>query len=195
LFERTKLARNRALIRRLAVAIMEYDGRSSRSEWVRELNKQVTFATGPRLLDALSDAELDALIRGAETAAPQPSHQAFSIPTDDTQASTTATEIPMQKLEEKFERAMAGLYQRALKELAYDAVYLLRMASSEGGVAAARMLVMSSHASDGFVYLWKHQRLDLAVEALVAQKEFVPLFDRQVIARAEQRLREYGWTP
>jgi hypothetical protein len=90
---------------------------------------------------------------------------------------------------------MLRLYQRALKELGYDAVYLVRMASNEGGVATARMLVMSSHASDGFVYLWEHQRLDLTVEALVAQKEFAPLFDTQVIARAEQRLREYGWTP
>lgn len=195
LFERTRLARNRALIRRLAVAIMEYHGISSRSEWVRELNKRVTFASGPRLLDALSDAELDALIRDAKTAVPWPSNQAFSVATDDAQAGTTATEISMHELEDNFQRAMLWLYQRALKELGYDAVYLVRMASNEGGVATARMLVMSSHASDGFIYLWEHQRLDLTVEALVAQKEFAPLFDTQVVARAEQRLREYGWTP
>lgn len=190
LFERTKLARNRALIRRLAVAIMEYDGVSSRSEWVRELNKRVTFASGPRLLDALSDAELDALIRDAETAAPRPSHQTAT----DAQGSRTAPEITMHELEENFERAMVRLYEQAFKELGYDAVYLMRMASNEGGVTTARTLVMSSLASDGFVYLWKHQRLDLTVEALVVQKEFAPLFDVHVIARAEQRLREHGWT-
>jgi hypothetical protein len=195
LFERTKLARNWALIRRLAVAIMEYDGRSSRSDWVRELNKRVTFATGPRLLDSLSDNELDMLIRGTETAAAPPINRAISVATDGTQATATATEVSMHKLEENFERALIGIYQRALKELGYDAVYLVRMATNEGGVATARTLVMSSHPSDGFVYLWKHQRLDLTVEALVTQKEFAALFDAQVIAHAAERLREYGRTP
>jgi hypothetical protein len=66
LFERSALARNRALIRRLAVAVLAYDGPQARSEWARDLYKRVTFSTGPRLLDALSDVELDALIRGTE---------------------------------------------------------------------------------------------------------------------------------
>lgn len=68
LFERSAVARNRALIRRLAVAVLAYDGPTARSEWARDLYKRVTFSTGPRLLDALSDAELDALIHGSEVA-------------------------------------------------------------------------------------------------------------------------------
>jgi hypothetical protein len=66
LFERSAVARNRALIRRLAVAVLVYDGPTARSEWARDLYKRVTFSTGPRLLDALSDAELDAIIYGTE---------------------------------------------------------------------------------------------------------------------------------
>jgi hypothetical protein len=66
LFERSALARNHALIRRLAVAVLAYEGPMARSEWARELFKRVTFTTGPRLLDALSDAELDVVIRGTE---------------------------------------------------------------------------------------------------------------------------------
>jgi hypothetical protein len=66
LFERSALARNRALIRRLAVAVLAYDGPMARSEWARDLYKRVTFSTGPRLLDALSDTELDAIIHGTE---------------------------------------------------------------------------------------------------------------------------------
>ena len=66
LFERSALARNRALIRRLAAAVLAYDGPAARSEWARDLYKRVTFSTGPRLLDALSDAELDAIIYGTE---------------------------------------------------------------------------------------------------------------------------------
>ena len=53
------------------------------------------------------------------------------------------------------------------KELGYNATYLVRMLADVGSVATAQRLVMSDHASDGFVYLWDHQRLDLSVEALV----------------------------
>ena len=73
LFERSALARNHALIRRLAVAVSAYDGPAARSEWARDLYKRVRFSTGPRLLDALSDAELDAIIHGTEVAAAPPS--------------------------------------------------------------------------------------------------------------------------
>jgi hypothetical protein len=66
LFERTALARNRTLIRRLAAAVLRYDGATARSDWARELYKRVTFSTGPRLLDALTENELDALIRAEE---------------------------------------------------------------------------------------------------------------------------------
>lgn len=76
LFERSALARNRALIRRLAVAVLAYEGPSARSEWARELYKRVTFTTGPRLLDALSDAELDAIIYGTEVALATPGQSA-----------------------------------------------------------------------------------------------------------------------
>jgi hypothetical protein len=67
LFERSALARNRMLVRRLAITVLEYEGRG-RSDWARELYKHVTFATGPRLLDALSEDQLDVLIRSAARA-------------------------------------------------------------------------------------------------------------------------------
>jgi hypothetical protein len=76
LFERSALARNHALIRRLAVAVLAYDGPTARSEWARDLYKRVRFSTGPRLLDALSDAELDAVIHGTEAAPAPPSQSA-----------------------------------------------------------------------------------------------------------------------
>ena len=60
LFERSALARNHTLVRRLAITVLGYEGRG-RSDWARELYKHVTFATGPRLLDALSEDQLDEL--------------------------------------------------------------------------------------------------------------------------------------
>lgn len=65
LFERTALARNRVLIRKLAATVLQYEGPVARSEWARAFYKRVTFHTGPRLLDALSENELDELIGGA----------------------------------------------------------------------------------------------------------------------------------
>lgn len=80
LFERTALARNRHLLRRLAVAVLEYDGNEGRSAWARDLYKRVTFATGPVLLDALSDSEIDDLIHGRDRLAAGP---AAHMPTEE----------------------------------------------------------------------------------------------------------------
>lgn len=66
LFERTALARNRNLVRRLAARVLDYDGPIARSEWARQLYVRVTYTTGPRLLDVMSDDALDDLIRQCE---------------------------------------------------------------------------------------------------------------------------------
>jgi hypothetical protein len=68
LLERTALARNRALVRRLALAVLTYDGTMARSEWAHKLYLRVTFTTGARLLDGLSDEEFDTIIREARGA-------------------------------------------------------------------------------------------------------------------------------
>lgn len=221
LFERTALARNHTLIRRLAMTVLAYEG-SARSVWARELYKHVTFETGPRLLDALSDDELDEIIRIATQrvsggqASPLPSalaRQVAGVPTGVGTRVTEATivnpvsskrEQPVSAvadepdngatLEARFQRTMLGIYQRAKKELNYDAKLLLRMLANEGAVATATRLVMSDHLSEGFIFLWTHERLDLTVEALVADPEFAPLFGREIVASAERRLRGYGWS-
>jgi hypothetical protein len=92
LFERSALARNHVLIRRLAVAVLAYDGPAARSEWARDLYKRVTFSTGPRLLDALPEAELDAIIQGTEVPAALRSRSAA----EDSSALAPAAAIPDQ---------------------------------------------------------------------------------------------------
>jgi hypothetical protein len=91
LFERTALARNRTLIRRLAIAVLAYDGRTARSDWARELYKRVTFTTGPRLLDALTEEELDALISGDERPVSTPPRSAIGAPGARHRRSTTSS--------------------------------------------------------------------------------------------------------
>jgi hypothetical protein len=226
LFERTALARNRTLIRRLAAAVLQYDGSTSRSDWARELYKRVTFHTGPRLLDALTEEELDALIRGEEGAeedppselhknrpatsahdfrAPKPvdappvpdrtsTGECGPVVSDSDQAASNHSATfpespPTHELEAQFQRAMLSLYQRTKQEVGYNARHFLRMIVEQGGVAAAKRLVMTDHPSDGFSYLWEHRRLDLTVEALVIAPEFDTLFDADVVAHAKRRLQ------
>jgi len=64
LFERSEMARNRPLIRALAKAVMEYEGPRSRSDWAREVFKEIRYATGPRALDGMTEDEITDLIQG-----------------------------------------------------------------------------------------------------------------------------------
>lgn len=63
LFERSDMARNRPLIRALARAVMEYNGPGSRSDWAREVFKEIRYSTGPQSLDGWSEEELVDLVR------------------------------------------------------------------------------------------------------------------------------------
>jgi hypothetical protein len=116
--------------------------------------------------------------------------EAPSIATHGVAAETRQAALETDDLEIRFHRAMVDLYQRAKRELGYNATYLLRMISQEGGLVTARRLVMAEHASEGFDYLWEHGRLDLSVEALVLDPQFKGLFDAALLERAEQRLAE-----
>ena len=62
LFERSALARNRGYVRALAREIVTYNGERARSEWTRDLLKEASFVTGPRLLDALSEEQLQEVV-------------------------------------------------------------------------------------------------------------------------------------
>ena len=72
LFERSEMARNRPLIRALAKAVMEYTGPGSRSDWAREVFKEIRYATGPRALDGMTEDEIMSLIQGDGRSASPP---------------------------------------------------------------------------------------------------------------------------
>lgn len=65
LFERTSLARNHRLVRIAAMAVMEKQGATNRSEWARHLYKLIRYATGPAMLDVLTEEELGELVADA----------------------------------------------------------------------------------------------------------------------------------
>jgi hypothetical protein len=107
----------------------------------------------------------------------------------------TAPQRDESSLEDAFHHAMVRVYERAKKEAGYTASRFIQMVSDMGGVRTAKTLVNANAPSDGFTVLWEKGRLDLAVENVVLQPRFRPLFTDPELERAELRLRDYGFAP
>jgi hypothetical protein len=89
---------------------------------------------------------------------------------------------------------MVEIYHAAKRETGYNATRYLQMVSNSGGVQAAKTLLASDAPSDGYTELWKRGRLDLTVEALIADNpKWQPLFTHAEVKRAKARLAEYGY--
>ncbi len=99
----------------------------------------------------------------------------------------------MTELENRFHRAMIGIYEKAKEECNYNATRFLAMVSERGGLATARALLATPRPSDGFTALWECKRLDLTVEVLVLSPEFASLFEDNEKRVARDRLRQYGY--
>lgn len=97
-----------------------------------------------------------------------------------------------QALERDFDLAMMRLYEDAKSQAHYNATRFFAMLDEHGGIETARRLLPSM--SDGFVELWKRKRLDLTMEALIAQPRWRELFSDQERATARRRLLDCGWT-
>jgi hypothetical protein len=86
-----------------------------------------------------------------------------------------------------------SVYERARDEASYNATRFLQMVSGSGGLEAARQLLRSPAASEGFTALWQKNRLDLSVEAHVLKPEFQDLFADEEQSIARSRLEAYGY--
>ena len=168
----------------------------------------MTFATGPRLLDAsqrinstTSSGAAARAVAGEQAPATAVARAVTNVSATRTTPTLTADPTAAQfswaappaakgsrdltDLATRFQRAVLDIYQRAKSELGYDARSLLRMVANEGAVVTATKLVMSDHLSEGFTFLWSQDRLDLTVEALVINPEYTALFPTEVLKHAE----------
>lgn len=98
------------------------------------------------------------------------------------------------RLELKFHDAMLTIYKRAKEEADYPAQRFIGMVSEQGGLATAKYLLNTPHVSDGYTALWQRGRLDLTVERVILEPEWLPLFTSEERKIAIQRLRDYGYT-
>ena len=97
---------------------------------------------------------------------------------------------PPRDLVDAFDQEMMEIYVRA-KQVGYIATRFHQMLTEHGGVETARRLL--PQMSDGFTALWRRNRLDLTVEALVLQPRWASLFSEKERGIARGRLKECGW--
>jgi hypothetical protein len=92
-----------------------------------------------------------------------------------------------------FHQEMVSVYERAQREVGYNATVFLRMVSERGGLGAARYLLDAAGTSAGFAALFERGRLDLTVEAVVLQERWRKLFNESQLDRARDRLTQLGF--
>lgn len=98
----------------------------------------------------------------------------------------------VERLEDEFHRGMENIYYAAA-EHGYRATYFLQMVRERGGVAAARRLLSTPEAQSGLTKLWELGRLDISMEALVAQERWEQLFSNDERRVALERLKAYDY--
>ena len=97
----------------------------------------------------------------------------------------------MTDLEARFEQEMIEkVYRTAGRETGYWAGYFLRSVKRHSGVGAARRLLGRSSVSKGLAKLAALNRLDLAMETLVLDAHYQPLFADEERAIAARRLEQ-----
>lgn len=95
---------------------------------------------------------------------------------------------------DEFTQRMLDLYDDAKAELNYKASRLLQAVRTDGGVAAAKTwLAKNSNPTEGFERLYRENRLDLSVEAIVLNPRWSGLFSPSELEPARARLEEYGY--
>ena len=99
----------------------------------------------------------------------------------------------MTEVEKQFERDMISIYNTAKKECGYNATRFLNIISEKGSLSAAKQLLSKPGGTEGFTTLWKHQRLDLSVEAHVLMPKYAELFTEEERKICIDRLKEFNY--
>ena len=87
---------------------------------------------------------------------------------------------------------MLNVYHEAKRRCNYNATYFLQLVSNEGGLKAAKKLLMTAPTT-GFTTLQEYGCLDISAEAQIIKPEYATLFTDAERDLARQRLAEYGY--
>jgi len=92
-----------------------------------------------------------------------------------------------------FTEFLRGKADEAHRDLKIPLTGFVGMLNADGGYATATKLMIRKEPSDGFLKLWEHNRLDLTVEALVLETEWITFFKEDVLKLAERKLKQAGY--
>lgn len=100
--------------------------------------------------------------------------------------------VDVRALENQFHGGMLDVYTNALRECQYNAKRFIQMVENHGGFEAAKILLHTHGFQYGFTELWKCKCLNLTMEALVLQPQYVALFTDEEGEIARTRLQDCG---
>lgn len=95
----------------------------------------------------------------------------------------------------EFTAALIESANRCIKEVKYRPHDFFEMIKEHPGCEVAKSLILSPKPSKGFENLAapERSRLDLTMEAIVIQPKWWPIFEREILQAAHERLRKYGY--
>lgn len=94
LLERTAVARNTRLVNAAARSVVQYDGSMGRAEYCRGLMKLISYHTGARSLDLLTDAELVSLIKASAAHLERPETPTNAAPPQSDGSAMAHSDLP-----------------------------------------------------------------------------------------------------
>lgn len=96
-------------------------------------------------------------------------------------------------LQQQFQERMRQIYDQAKDECGYTATRFIQMVNTDGGLVAAKKLLVASGYSEGLTRLWEAKRLDISMEATILQQPWCQLFTESELKLAKRKLQDLGY--
>lgn len=105
------------------------------------------------------------------------------------------TELSTDQLKKSFHQEIINLYKKIIKSIKYKPTRLMDYINKYGGYEAAVKYISTESNVQDFAVLWEKERLDLSVEALITSETYRSLFQEELVAFCDHKLKEYSYAP
>ena len=82
---------------------------------------------------------------------------------------------------------------KEMSKIGYKPKVFINMRIEHGTIEAIKRLIHSDEVSSGFTTLWEKQRLDLSMENIIQEPEWIGLFTVDDRSLAKKRLEKYNF--
>lgn len=100
-----------------------------------------------------------------------------------------------QELKKSFHQDIVDLYKKIIKIVKYKPTRLMDFINKYGGYEAAVKYISTESNVQDFAVLWECERLDLSVETLITSEKYRDIFNEDVVAHCDRKLKEYSYAP